>query len=230
MSKVNDNFLIKMKGVKKIYDLGEVKVVALKNVNLFVKEKEHISIMGPSGSGKTTLLNIIGCLDKPTDGEYYLDGVDVKKLDDDHLSGIRNKKIGFVFQNYNLIPQLNVIENIGLPLIYRGIDEKEIIEKSKYYANLVGLGDRMYHRPTELSGGQQQRVAIARALVNEPVIILGDEPTGNLDTKTGKEIMEIFKKLNEMGRTIIIITHDVKVAEYGERIVKILDGEIIDER
>ncbi|MCM8766661.1 MAG: ABC transporter ATP-binding protein [Candidatus Omnitrophica bacterium] len=219
-----------MKGVKKIYDLGEVKVVALKNVNLFVKEKEHISIMGPSGSGKTTLLNIIGCLDKPTDGEYYLDGVDVKKLDDDHLSGIRNKKIGFVFQNYNLIPQLNVIENIGLPLIYRGIDEKEIIEKSKYYANLVGLGDRMYHRPTELSGGQQQRVAIARALVNEPVIILGDEPTGNLDTKTGKEIMEIFKKLNEMGRTIIIITHDVKVAEYGERIVKILDGEIIDER
>lgn len=230
MSKVNDNFLIKMKGVKKIYDLGEVKVVALKNVNLFVKEKEHISIMGPSGSGKTTLLNIIGCLDKPTDGEYYLDGVDVKKLDDDHLSGIRNKKIGFVFQNYNLIPQLNVIENIGLPLIYRGIDEKEIIEKSKYYANLVGLGDRMYHRPTELSGGQQQRVAIARALVNEPVIILGDEPTGNLDTKTGKEIMEIFKKLNEMGRTIIIITHDVKVAEYGQRIVKILDGEIIDER
>ncbi|MFN4227941.1 MAG: ABC transporter ATP-binding protein [Candidatus Ratteibacteria bacterium] len=230
MSKVNDNLLIKMKGVKKIYDLGEVKVVALKNVNLFVKEKEHISIMGPSGSGKTTLLNIIGCLDKPTDGEYYLDGVDVKKLDDDHLSEIRNKKIGFVFQNYNLIPQLNVIENIGLPLIYRGIDEKEIEEKAKYYANLVGLGDRMYHRPTELSGGQQQRVAIARALVNQPVIILGDEPTGNLDTKTGKEIMEIFRKLNEMGRTIIIITHDVKVAECGQRIVKILDGEIIDER
>jgi len=222
--------LIKMRSVKKIYDLGEVKVRALKNVNLLVKEKEHISIMGPSGSGKTTLLNIIGCLDKPTDGEYYLDGVDIKKLDDNQLSEIRNKKIGFIFQNYNLIPQLNVIENIGLPLIYRGIDEKEIIEKSKYYANLVGLGDRMYHRPSELSGGQQQRVAIARALVNEPVIILGDEPTGNLDTKTGKEIMEIIKKLNEMGRTIIIITHDPKVAEYGQRIVKILDGEIIDER
>lgn len=228
--KNNENILIKMKGVKKIYDLGEVKVHALKNVNLEVREKEHISIMGPSGSGKTTLLNIIGCLDKPTEGEYYLDGVDIRKLNDDQLSEIRNKKIGFVFQNYNLIPQLNVIENIGLPLIYRGVDEKEIIEKSKYYANLVGLGDRMYHRPTELSGGQQQRVAIARALVNEPVIILGDEPTGNLDTKTGKEIMEIFKKLNEMGRTIIIITHDPKIAEYGERVVKILDGEIIDER
>jgi len=224
-----NNILIKMKGVKKVYDLGEVKVFALKNVNLFVKEKEHISIMGPSGSGKTTLLNIIGCLDKPTDGEYLLDGVDIGKLDDDHLSEIRNKKIGFVFQNYNLIPQLNVIENIGLPLIYRGIDEKVIIEKSKYYANLVGLGDRMYHRPTELSGGQQQRVAIARALVNEPVMLLGDEPTGNLDTKTGKEIMEIFKKLNEMGRTIIVITHDPKIAEQGQRIVKILDGEIIDE-
>lgn len=228
--KNNENILIKMKGVKKIYDLGEVKVHALKNVNLEVREKEHISIMGPSGSGKTTLLNIIGCLDKPTEGEYYLDGVDIRKLNDDQLSEIRNKKIGFVFQNYNLIPQLNVIENIGLPLIYRGVDEKEIIEKSKYYANLVGLGDRMYHRPTELSGGQQQRVAIARALVNEPVIILGDEPTGNLDTKTGKEIMEIFKKLNEMGRTIIIITHDPKIAEYGNRVVKILDGEIIDER
>ena len=222
--------MIKMRSVKKIYDLGEVKVRALKNVNLLVKEKEHISIMGPSGSGKTTLLNIIGCLDKPTDGEYFLDGININQLDDDQLSEIRNKKIGFIFQNYNLIPQLNVIENIGLPLIYRGINEKEVIEKSKYYANLVGLGDRLYHRPTELSGGQQQRVAIARALVNEPVIILGDEPTGNLDTKTGKEIMEIIKKLNEMGRTIIIITHDPKIAEYGERIVKILDGEIIDER
>jgi putative ABC transport system ATP-binding protein len=226
----NNNLLIKMKNIKKIYDLGEVKVQALKNVNLEVKEKEHISIMGPSGSGKTTLLNIIGCLDKPTDGEYFLEGVNISQLDDDQLSEIRNKKIGFIFQNYNLIPQLNVIENISLPLIYRGINEKEIIERAKYYANLVGLGDRLYHRPAELSGGQQQRVAIARALVNEPLIILGDEPTGNLDTKTGKEIMEIIKKLNEMGRTIIIITHDPKVAEYGERVVKILDGEIVDER
>jgi putative ABC transport system ATP-binding protein len=226
----NNNLLIKMKNIKKIYDLGEVKVQVLKNVNLEVKEKEHISIMGPSGSGKTTLLNIIGCLDKPTEGEYFLEGINISQLDDDRLSEIRNKKIGFIFQNYNLIPQLNVVENIGLPLIYRGVDEKEIIEKAKYYANLVGLGDRLYHKPTELSGGQQQRVAIARALVNEPLIILGDEPTGNLDTKTGKEIMEIIKKLNEMGRTIIIITHDPKVAEYGERVVKILDGEIIDER
>ena len=228
MSNENNSIII-MRGVKKIYDLGEVKVPALKNVNLTVKEKEHISIMGPSGSGKTTLLNIIGCLDKPTEGEYFLDSVNINQLDDDKLSEIRNKKIGFVFQNYNLIPQLNVIENIGLPLIYRGIEEKEIVEKAKYYANLVGLGDRMYHRPTELSGGQQQRVAIARALVNEPVMLLGDEPTGNLDTKTGKEIMEIFKKLNEMGRTIIVITHDPKIAEQGQRIVKILDGEIIDE-
>jgi len=226
----NNNLLIKMKNIKKIYDLGEVKVQALKNVNLEVKEKEHISIMGPSGSGKTTLLNIIGCLDKPTEGEYFLEGINISQLDDDQLSEIRNKKIGFIFQNYNLIPQLNVIENISLPLIYKGINEKEIIERAKYYANLVGLGDRLYHRPTELSGGQQQRVAIARALVNEPLIILGDEPTGNLDTKTGKEIMEIIKKLNEMGRTIIIITHDPKVAEYGERVVKILDGEIVDER
>jgi putative ABC transport system ATP-binding protein len=226
----NNNLLIKMKNIKKIYDLGEVKVQVLKNVNLEVKEKEHISIMGPSGSGKTTLLNIIGCLDKPTEGEYFLEGINISQLDDDQLSEIRNKKIGFIFQNYNLIPQLNVIENISLPLIYKGINEKEIIERAKYYANLVGLGDRLYHRPTELSGGQQQRVAIARALVNEPLIILGDEPTGNLDTKTGKEIMEIIKKLNEMGRTIIIITHDPKVAEYGERVVKILDGEIVDER
>ncbi|HOK55895.1 MAG TPA: ABC transporter ATP-binding protein [bacterium] len=229
MSNENNSIII-MRGVKKIYDLGEVKVPALKNVNLTVKEKEHISIMGPSGSGKTTLLNIIGCLDKPTEGEYFLDSVNINQLDDDKLSEIRNKKIGFVFQNYNLIPQLNVIENIGLPLIYRGIEEKEIVEKAKYYANLVGLGDRMYHRPTELSGGQQQRVAIARALVNEPVMLLGDEPTGNLDTKTGKEIMEIFIKLNEMGRTIVIITHDPKIAEYGQRVVRILDGEIIDER
>jgi putative ABC transport system ATP-binding protein len=226
----NNNLLIKMKNIKKIYDLGEVKVQVLKNVNLEVKEKEHISIMGPSGSGKTTLLNIIGCLDKPTEGEYFLEGINISQLDDDQLSEIRNKKIGFIFQNYNLIPQLNVVENISLPLIYKGINEKEIIERAKYYANLVGLGDRLYHRPTELSGGQQQRVAIARALVNEPLIILGDEPTGNLDTKTGKEIMEIIKKLNEMGRTIIIITHDPKVAEYGERVVKILDGEIVDER
>jgi putative ABC transport system ATP-binding protein len=226
----NNNLLIKMKNIKKIYDLGEVKVQALKNVNLEVKEKEHISIMGPSGSGKTTLLNIIGCLDKPTEGEYFLEGINISQLDDDQLSEIRNKKIGFIFQNYNLIPQLNVVENISLPLIYKGINEKEIIERAKYYANLVGLGDRLYHRPAELSGGQQQRVAIARALVNEPLIILGDEPTGNLDTKTGKEIMEIIKKLNEMGRTIIIITHDPKVAEYGERVVKILDGEIVDER
>ena len=226
----NNNLLIKMKNIKKIYDLGEVKVQVLKNVNLEVKEKEHISIMGPSGSGKTTLLNIIGCLDKPTEGEYFLEGINISQLDDDQLSEIRNKKIGFIFQNYNLILQLNVVENISLPLIYKGINEKEIIERAKYYANLVGLGDRLYHRPTELSGGQQQRVAIARALVNEPLIILGDEPTGNLDTKTGKEIMEIIKKLNEMGRTIIIITHDPKVAEYGERVVKILDGEIVDER
>ena len=229
MSEQNNSIIV-MRNVKKIYDLGEIKVPALKNINLRIKEKEHISIMGPSGSGKTTLLNIIGCLDKPTEGEYFLDGINVNQLDDDQLSEIRNKKIGFIFQNYNLIPQLNVIENIGLPLIYRGINEKEIIEKSKYYANIVGLGDRLYHKPAELSGGQQQRVAIARALVNEPVIILGDEPTGNLDTKTGKEIMEIIKKLNEMGRTIVIITHDPKIAEYGERIVKILDGEIIDER
>jgi putative ABC transport system ATP-binding protein len=226
----NNNLLIKMKNIKKIYDLGEVEVQVLKNVNLEVREKEHISIMGPSGSGKTTLLNIIGCLDKPTEGEYFLEGINISQLDDDQLSEIRNKKIGFIFQNYNLIPQLNVVENISLPLIYKGINEKEIIERAKYYANLVGLGDRLYHRPTELSGGQQQRVAIARALVNEPLIILGDEPTGNLDTKTGKEIMEIIKKLNEMGRTIIIITHDPKVAEYGERVVKILDGEIVDER
>lgn len=226
---MKEKIIIKMKNVKKIYDLGEVKVTALKNINLEIKEKEHVSIMGPSGSGKTTLLNIIGCLDKPTEGEYFLEEINVRELDDDKLSEIRNKKIGFVFQNYNLIPQLNVIENISLPLIYQGLDEKEIIEKAKYYANLVGLGDRMYHRPNELSGGQQQRVAIARALVNEPVIILGDEPTGNLDTKTGKEIMEIFKKLNEMGRTVIVITHDPKIAEYGERVIKILDGEIIDE-
>jgi len=206
-----------------------VEIPALKEISLSVKEGEHISIMGPSGSGKTTFLNILGCLDKPTSGKYFLDNIEVSSLMDDELSEIRNKKVGFVFQTYNLIPQLTVLENIGLPLFYSGFDEATVREKSLQLAEIVGLKDRINHRPSELSGGQQQRVAIARALANDPVIILADEPTGNLDSKTGEEIMELLVSLNKKGRTLIVVTHDSKIAGYGKRIIQMLDGRIINE-
>lgn len=222
--------IIRLENITKTYVLGELKIPVLKGISLSIKSGTHLSLMGPSGSGKTTLLNILGCLDKPTTGRYFIEEHEVSSLNDDELSEIRSRKIGFVFQSYNLIQHLTVIENIGLPLFYQGIDEHLITQKAVNMAEVVGLKDRIKHKPSELSGGQQQRVAIARALINNPTFILADEPTGNLDTKTGKEIMELLKKLNqEEGTTLFVITHDSKIAEYGNKIVRILDGELVPE-
>ncbi|HNS31934.1 MAG TPA: ABC transporter ATP-binding protein [bacterium] len=219
--------IIKLENITKTYELGEIKIPVLKGISLEIEKGIHISLMGPSGSGKTTMLNILGCLDTPTSGKYILEGHEVSSLDDDRLSEVRCRKIGFIFQSYNLIQHLTVIENIGLPLFYQGIDERIVTEKSLLMAELVGLQDRVKHKPTELSGGQQQRVAVARALINNPTFVLADEPTGNLDTKTGREIMELLKKLNENGTTLFVITHDSKIAEYGKSVVRILDGELV---
>ena len=225
-----NNNLIQLLNIRKIYKMGNAYLEVLRGISILIKEGEHLSIMGPSGSGKTTLLNIIGCLDKPTEGKYFFEEKEISKLDDESLSEIRSKYIGFIFQQFNLIPQLNVIENISLPLFYQGVDEKEMKERSIKLAELVGLGDRLYHRPSELSGGQQQRVAIARALANDPAIILADEPTGNLDTVTGKEIMKLLCELNQNeGKTLVVITHDVNIANYSKRVIKLLDGRIINE-
>jgi len=219
--------VIRLEEVTKVYKIGKIDVPALRNINLSIEEGSHITLMGPSGSGKTTLLNMLGCLDIPTSGRYLMEGRDISSLDDDALSEIRSKKIGFIFQSYNLVLHLTVIENIGLPLFYQGIDEREIFEKALKISEIVGLKDRIKHKPTELSGGQQQRVAIARALINDPAFVLADEPTGNLDTKTGREIMDLLIELNRQGTTLFVITHDSKIAEYGRRIVRILDGEIV---
>jgi len=219
--------IIEFQNISKIYKVGEIEIPALKNISIAIERGTHISLMGPSGSGKTTMLNLLGCLDTPTYGRYIMEGEEISSLDDDRLSDIRSRKIGFIFQSYNLIPHLTVIENIGLPLFYQGINEKSIAEKASVMAEIVGLKDRVRHKPAELSGGQQQRVAIARALINNPAFILADEPTGNLDTKTGKEIMELLNKLNEEGTTLFVITHDSRIAEYGDVVIRILDGEIV---
>jgi putative ABC transport system ATP-binding protein len=222
--------VIRLKNIYKTYHLGQIDVPVLKNVNFSIEEGTHITLMGPSGSGKTTLLNILGCLDTPTSGSYIIEDKDISSLNDDMLSEIRSKKIGFIFQSYNLIQHLTVIENIGMPLFYQGIDEKAVFTRASSMAEIVGLKDRIKHKPTELSGGQQQRVAIARALINNPAFILADEPTGNLDTKTGREIMELLKKLNnEKQTTLFVITHDANVSKYGKKIIRILDGEIVSE-
>lgn len=221
--------MIDLKNIYKIYKMGENEVYALDNVSLHIDDKEFVSIIGPSGSGKSTLMNMLGCLDVPTRGSYTLDGYNVGSKTDDELAAIRNEKIGFVFQGFNLLPRLSAIENVELPLIYQGIPAKERRERAKKALESVGLGDRIDHKPTELSGGQQQRVAIARALVTNPPIILGDEPTGNLDSKSGKEVMEIFKELHKKGNTIILITHDADVAAQAERIVRIQDGKLYEE-
>lgn len=229
VTKMNE-YIIRLENITKTYLLGEVEIPVLKGISLTIQAGRHISLMGPSGSGKTTLLNILGCLDKPTTGRYFIEEHEVSFLNDDELSGIRSRKIGFIFQSYNLIPNLTVLENIGLPLFYQGADEHLTAEKALNMAEIVGLKERIKHKPAELSGGQQQRVAIARALINNPTFILADEPTGNLDTKTGKEIMELLKNLNqEEGTTLFVITHDSRVAEYGNQIIRILDGEILSE-
>ena len=223
--------LIRVKNLKKQFQIGSETVNAIKDISFDVKAGEFISIMGPSGSGKTTLMNIIGCLDTPTSGEYHLDDNEVSLLDDNELATIRNKKIGFVFQSFHLLSRNTALNNVMLPLTYAGFDKNEALKKAKSVLDKVGLEDRVSHKPNELSGGQQQRVAIARALVNDPSIVFADEPTGNLDTKTGEEIMSLFKELHKNGQTIIVITHENDIAYQTERIITVKDGLIeSDER
>ena len=219
--------MIKVEHLNKYYINGEMKLHALKDLSFHIKEGEFVAIMGSSGSGKSTMMNILGCLDKNSEGTYILDGIDVSKIRDEELCKIRNVKIGFVFQSFNLLSKLTALENVELPLIYAGIGKKEREEKAKEVLKKVGLEDRMHHRPNELSGGQKQRVAIARALVNDPAIILADEPTGNLDSVSEREIMEIFTDFNKQGKTIIVVTHEPEVAKYVKRVLLFKDGRII---
>ena len=222
----NDTPIVVFEQLCKNYQLGTVKLQALRDIDLTIKSGEYVAVMGPSGSGKSTLLNVLGCLDRPTSGTYRLASEDVSTLDDDELSAIRGLRIGFVFQSYNLIAQLNVIENIEVPMYYQGLSEKISAEHASRLAAMVGLGDRAKHRPAELSGGQQQRVAIARALANDPLIILADEPTGNLDSESGLEILKILVDLHRQGKTLIVVTHDEGIATQAERIIHLLDGHI----
>jgi putative ABC transport system ATP-binding protein len=224
--------LIEVKNLKKTYTLGEnIDVPALRGINLSIGRNEYLAIMGPSGSGKSTLMNIIGCLDVPTEGSYILNAHDVSQMSDDELAVIRNRQIGFVFQTFNLLPRANSLHNVELPLIYSGVNRGVRRNLAKEALERVGLADRMFHKPNELSGGQRQRVAIARALVNNPAIILADEPTGNLDSNTGEEIMEIFEQLHKAGNTIVLITHEEYIAKHSQRVIKLLDGRVqSDER
>ncbi|MBN2313137.1 MAG: ABC transporter ATP-binding protein [Sedimentisphaerales bacterium] len=221
-----DKPILMMERLCKNYELGTVELKVLRDIALTINEGEYVAIMGPSGSGKSTLLNMIGCLDRPTSGDYWLGGLNVSLLDDDELSLIRGARIGFIFQSFNLINQLNVIENIEVPMYYQGCSEYESAERAKELATMVGLGERFEHRPSELSGGQQQRVAIARALANDPLIILADEPTGNLDSESGSDIMKILLDLHKQGKTLIVVTHDDNIATSAERIVEIFDGRV----
>lgn len=220
--------MIRMEKIKKIYSTGKVDVEALRGVDLHIKKGEFVTVIGPSGSGKSTLMNIMGCLDKPTTGDYLLNGTNIQNLNDNQLSELRNHEIGFVFQNFNLLPYASAYENVEMPLLFAGVGGKSRKEKVEYILNKVGLGDRMDHRPNELSGGQKQRVAIARALVNSPNIILADEPTGNLDSQSGTEIMELFVSLWEEGNTIVMITHDPRAKDYTSKFVNITDGMILE--
>jgi len=222
--------VITLEGITKIYHTGEVEVAALKGISLHIPEGEFVAIMGPSGSGKSTLMNVIGCLDQPTSGRYILDGYDVSALTDDQLAWIRNRKIGFVFQSYNLIPRASAVHNVEMPLIYAG-DNQQRRERAMAALESVGLLERAGHLPNELSGGQQQRVAVARALVTDPAILLADEPTGNLDSESSLEIMKLLRDLNQQGRTIVLITHEAEIAAFAQRVVRVRDGVVVsDER
>jgi len=218
--------IIRLEDITRHYQIGEETVKALNGVNLSVGKNEYVALMGPSGSGKSTLMNIIGCLDTPTSGNYYLNGPDVAGLSDNELADIRNREIGFVFQTFNLLPRYSALENVALPLVYAGVGSDERMERARRVLSQVGLADRMKHRPNELSGGQRQRVAVARALVNNPAIILADEPTGNLDSKTSFEIMALFDEIHRNGNTIILVTHEEDIARHAHRIVRMRDGVV----
>ena len=216
--------VIRIENLTRFYTIGEETVRALNGINLTIQKNEYVALMGPSGSGKSTLMNIIGCLDTPTSGEYFLNGPNVAQLSDSELAAIRNKEIGFVFQTFNLLPRLTALQNVALPLVYAGIPEAERLKKAKEVLEQVGLGNRMTHKPNELSGGQRQRVAVARALVNNPSIILADEPTGNLDSKTSEEIMQLIDIIHQAGNTIVLVTHEEDIALHAKRVVRMRDG------
>jgi putative ABC transport system ATP-binding protein len=218
--------VIKLENIKRFFKIGDVEVQALRGVDLTINKGEYVALMGPSGSGKSTLMNLLGCLDTPSAGKYWLSGQDVSQMDDDELAEIRNKEIGFVFQTFNLLPRSTALDNVALPLVYAGYGRTERNERALKTLESVGLADRTHHKPNELSGGQRQRVAIARALINNPSIILADEPTGNLDTKTSYEIMELMEKIHEQGNTVIIVTHEEDIARRAHRIVRLRDGVV----
>ncbi len=220
--------LIRTENITKVYSLGKTVVEALRGITLTIEQGEYVAIMGPSGSGKSTLMHLLGCLDTPTSGKYYFEGKDISTLNDLELAALRNQKVGFVFQTFNLLPRLTALENVELPLVYAGVNKRLRQKRAQAMLERVGLADRLSHRPNELSGGEMQRVAIARALVNTPSVLLADEPTGNLDSKTGAEIMKIFDTLANEGNTIILVTHDQNIARYAKRVIHIVDGKIID--